>query len=66
MRTANQITCPKCAAFAGQPCLSKKGAPLSQFHRDRIATAARTNVQKLRPDQDDDLPAKISKGKAAS
>jgi len=66
MRTANQVACPRCTAFAGQRCLSKKGAPRSQFHKERITAASRTNVQKLRPEQDDDLTARISRSKTAS
>lgn len=66
MGTANQFTCPKCAAFAGQPCLSRQSRPLMRFHKERIAAATRTNVQKLKPEQDEDLQVRISKRKAAS
>lgn len=66
MGAANQLACPKCTAFARQPCLSAKGRPLTRFHKERIAAAARPNVQKLKPEQDDDLQARISKRRGAS
>jgi hypothetical protein len=66
MQTALQVGCPRCAAYAGKPCLSEEGRPLSEFHRERIDSATKKNVQKLRPDEADEFPSQQRRSQGRS